>query len=140
MRECAQHGYQVSTTAVDITEYILTYDGKPSYTLSIMEFRGEKTARKTQYFATPSRPPHGALNGSSGSTHSHEAKFRIAANLTIRCHRHEVTPACMLPGHALRGRNWSSMVGISSESVGWMCIAHCITVYGARAYIRSSTQ
>ena len=36
-----------------ITEYILTYDGKPSYTVSIMEFRGDKVARETQYFADP---------------------------------------------------------------------------------------
>src|SRR6201981_3632925 len=36
-----------------ITEFILTYDGKPSYTVSIMEFRGEKVARETQYFADP---------------------------------------------------------------------------------------
>ena len=36
-----------------ITEYILSYDGKPSYTLSIMEFRGNKVARETQYFADP---------------------------------------------------------------------------------------
>jgi ketosteroid isomerase-like protein len=34
-----------------VTEFILTYDGKPSYTVSIMEFRGEKVARETQYFA-----------------------------------------------------------------------------------------
>jgi hypothetical protein len=36
-----------------ITEYILTYDGKPSYTVSIMEFSGDKVARETQYFAGP---------------------------------------------------------------------------------------
>src|ERR1700677_842965 len=36
-----------------ITEYILTYDGKPSYTVSIMEFKGDKVARETQYFAEP---------------------------------------------------------------------------------------
>jgi hypothetical protein len=36
-----------------VTEYILTYDGKPSYTVSIMEFRGNKVARETQYFAAP---------------------------------------------------------------------------------------
>jgi hypothetical protein len=36
-----------------ITEYILSYDGKPSYTVSIMEFRGNKVARETQYFADP---------------------------------------------------------------------------------------
>jgi ketosteroid isomerase-like protein len=36
-----------------VTEYILTYDGKPSYTVSIMEFTGDKVARETQYFADP---------------------------------------------------------------------------------------
>ncbi len=36
-----------------VTEFILTYDGKPSYTVSIMEFRGDKVARETQYFANP---------------------------------------------------------------------------------------
>jgi len=36
-----------------VTEFILTYDGEPSYTVSIMEFRGNKVARETQYFADP---------------------------------------------------------------------------------------
>ena len=36
-----------------VTEYVLTYDGKPSYTVSIMEFRGDQVARETQYFADP---------------------------------------------------------------------------------------
>jgi len=36
-----------------ITEFILSYDGKPSYTVSIMEFRGEEVAGETQYFADP---------------------------------------------------------------------------------------
>jgi len=36
-----------------ITEYILTYDGRPSRTVSIMEFRGDKVTRETQYFADP---------------------------------------------------------------------------------------
>ena len=36
-----------------ITEFILTYDSKPSYTVSIMEFRDDKVARETQYFADP---------------------------------------------------------------------------------------
>ena len=36
-----------------ITEFILTYDGNPSYTVSIMEFSGDKVARETQYFADP---------------------------------------------------------------------------------------
>jgi len=36
-----------------VTEYILTYDGQPSYTVSIMEFSDGKVARETQYFADP---------------------------------------------------------------------------------------
>ena len=36
-----------------VTEFILTYDSKPSYTVSIMEFSGVKVARETQYFADP---------------------------------------------------------------------------------------
>ena len=36
-----------------VTEFILSYDGKPSYTVSIMEFRGDQVARETQYFADP---------------------------------------------------------------------------------------
>lgn len=39
-----------------ITEYILTYDGKPSYTVSIMEFNGDRVARETQYFSDPFAP------------------------------------------------------------------------------------
>ncbi len=39
--------------ALWVTEYILTYDGKPSYTVSIMEFSGEQVTRETQYFADP---------------------------------------------------------------------------------------
>jgi len=35
------------------TELILTYDGKPSCTVSIMEFKGDKVARESQYFADP---------------------------------------------------------------------------------------
>src|SRR6476469_4089343 len=34
-----------------VTEFILTYDGKPSYTVSIMEFRDGLVANETQYFA-----------------------------------------------------------------------------------------
>lgn len=40
-----------------VTELILTYDGKPSYTVSIMEFRGDKVAHETQYFADPFAAP-----------------------------------------------------------------------------------
>ena len=42
-----------------ITEFILTYDGKPSYTVSIMEFKDDKVARETQYFADAFVAPAG---------------------------------------------------------------------------------
>jgi ketosteroid isomerase-like protein len=40
-----------------VTELILTYDGKPSHTVSIMEFTGDKVAHETQYFADPFPAP-----------------------------------------------------------------------------------
>lgn len=39
-----------------VTELVLAYDGAPTYTVSIMEFRGEKVARETQYFGDPFEP------------------------------------------------------------------------------------
>jgi len=36
-----------------ISEYILYYDEKPFYTVSIMEFRDGKVAHETQYFSEP---------------------------------------------------------------------------------------
>jgi hypothetical protein len=36
-----------------ITEYILSYDGQPSHTVSTMEFRDGKVVRETQYFGDP---------------------------------------------------------------------------------------
>jgi hypothetical protein len=45
-----------------VTEFILAYDGRPSYSVSVVEFFDGKVARETQYFADrfepgPSRPP-----------------------------------------------------------------------------------
>src|SRR6201998_112946 len=34
-----------------ITEYTITYQGRPAYTVSIMEFRNGKVVHETQYFA-----------------------------------------------------------------------------------------
>jgi hypothetical protein len=34
-----------------VTEFVLTYDGIPSYVVSIMEFRDELVAHETQYFS-----------------------------------------------------------------------------------------
>jgi hypothetical protein len=39
-----------------ITQYILAYDAKPSYTVSIMEFGGDEVIRETRYFSDPFEP------------------------------------------------------------------------------------
>jgi hypothetical protein len=39
-----------------VTEFILTYDGQPSYTVSIMEFSDGQVLRETQYFGDPFQP------------------------------------------------------------------------------------
>lgn len=39
-----------------ITEFVLSYDGVPSYTVSIMEFRDGLVAHETQYFADRFEP------------------------------------------------------------------------------------
>ena len=39
-----------------VTEYVINYDGKPSHTVSIMEFRDGKVFRETQYFGDPFEP------------------------------------------------------------------------------------
>jgi hypothetical protein len=39
-----------------VTEYVLSYDDRPSYTVSIMEFVDGKVARETQYFSDPFEP------------------------------------------------------------------------------------
>ena len=40
-----------------VTEFILSYDNRPSYTVSVMEFTGLKVAHETQYFADPFSAP-----------------------------------------------------------------------------------
>ena len=39
-----------------VTEFVLSYDGTPSYAVSIMEFREGLVASETQYFADPFDP------------------------------------------------------------------------------------
>jgi hypothetical protein len=39
-----------------VTEFILAYDGRPSYSVSIMEFEDGRVAHETQYFADPFEP------------------------------------------------------------------------------------
>jgi hypothetical protein len=40
-----------------VTEYVITYEGKRAYTVSIREFRDGKVSHETQYFADPFDAP-----------------------------------------------------------------------------------
>jgi hypothetical protein len=40
-----------------ITEYTIEYQGRPAFTVSIMEFRNGKVVHETQYFADPFEAP-----------------------------------------------------------------------------------
>jgi hypothetical protein len=40
-----------------VSECVITYDGVPSYTVSVMEFAGQHVVHETQYFADPFAAP-----------------------------------------------------------------------------------
>jgi hypothetical protein len=40
-----------------VSECVITYDGVPSYSVSVMEFAGDLVAHETQYFADPFPAP-----------------------------------------------------------------------------------
>ena len=46
----------VGTGDLWVTEFVLTYDGQPSYSVSIMEFLDGRVVRETQYFGDPFEP------------------------------------------------------------------------------------
>ena len=46
----------IGTGELWLTEYVLTYDVWPSYTVSIMEFIDGKVAPETEYFGDPFEP------------------------------------------------------------------------------------
>ena len=46
----------VGTGDLWVTEFTLAYDGRPSYSVSVMEFVDGKVARETQYFADAFEP------------------------------------------------------------------------------------
>jgi len=46
----------IGTGDLWITEFVLSYDGTPSYSVSIMEFRDGNVVRETQYFGDPFKP------------------------------------------------------------------------------------
>jgi hypothetical protein len=52
------------------------------------------------------------------------------------------SPFALFPCSMLQviGRNSCSSVGISSDTVGWMCIARLTVVYGTLAYMMSSSE
>ena len=69
-----------------ITEYVIVYEGKRVYTVSIMEFRDGKVSHETQYFADPfERPCLARPVGRNGGGRQH---------LTMRCS--EPRPVLML--------------------------------------------
>jgi hypothetical protein len=43
--------------ALWVTEYIISYKGRATYTVSIMEFRNAKVVHETQYFSEPFEAP-----------------------------------------------------------------------------------
>jgi hypothetical protein len=63
-----------------IKEFILTYDGKPSYTVSIMEFRDDMRGKHST-LRIHSLLRRGVLNGPNGWTHNPEV--REFANDTV---------------------------------------------------------
>jgi len=46
----------VGTGDLWVTEFVLTYDGRPSYSVSVMEFPDGRVVRETQYFGEPFEP------------------------------------------------------------------------------------
>jgi len=45
--------------ALWVSECVITYDGVPTYSVSVMEFTGELVTHETQYFADPFPAPAG---------------------------------------------------------------------------------
>ena len=87
-----------------ITEFILTYDGKPSYTVSIMEFRTTRLRGKHSILRIHSWLPPGALNGSNGWTHNLEAREfandSAICDLQHNCREQRLTPEPAKSFHA----------------------------------------
>jgi len=40
-----------------VSECVITYDGAPAYSVSLMEFTGDQVTHETQYFADPFQAP-----------------------------------------------------------------------------------
>ena len=48
-----------------VSECVITYDGSPTYSVSIMQFDGDSVVHETQYFADPFGAPSGAWRSRS---------------------------------------------------------------------------
>ncbi|WP_431278503.1 nuclear transport factor 2 family protein [Leifsonia poae] len=44
-----------------VSECIITYDGVPSYSVSVMQFEGDEVVHETQYFADPFGAPESRI-------------------------------------------------------------------------------
>ena len=49
------------TGDVRVSECVISYDGAPTYSVSIMEFVGDEIAHETQYFAEPFGAPQSRI-------------------------------------------------------------------------------
>ena len=74
-----------------VTEYVITYEGKRAYTVSIMEFRDGKVSHETQYFADPFDAPAWRAQWVERGVGSDESNwFRLDGHkdATVRPHDH----------------------------------------------------
>ena len=73
-----------------ITEYVIMYEGKRAYTVSIMEFRDEKVSHETQYFADPvGRAGATRLDRCNGRDRTNRSTRSTRRNGVARCDRRD---------------------------------------------------
>jgi hypothetical protein len=82
----------VGSSDLWVTEFILTYDGRPSYSVSIMEFQDGKVSRETQYFGDPFEP---------GPSRAQWVE-RMEWNRARRCPERKPTAAASVEGRVWR--------------------------------------
>ena len=74
-----------------ITEYTITYQGRPAYTVSIMEFLDGKVVHETQYFADPFEAP--AWRKPVGATGTRSCGMSSYPEIIFRTINCPITPA-----------------------------------------------
>ncbi len=107
------------------TEFVLTYDGQPSYTVSIMEFKDGKVARETQYFGDAFGA--GTFARSMGREKCVEERLKLQARPhsggTMTVMAHNALPYAKLPlahgsGAMLRARVRHARSGARRDQAG----------------------